>query len=267
MSNLRITLGLGISTAALFTQTVFARPHHPEALAKVIDRVEQSVYQGKKPIVVMDLDDTLIVTRERNLRILREFAAQNDIQNAYPTEAGKILRVQISDIRYGLPDTLKGLGVENEDLTKKAGDFWLRRFFTNEYCALDKATPGAAKYLHLLVRAGATVVYLTGRDVPRMHDGTAANLVKNRFPMDPRQALLMMKPDPKLDDLQFKKDSFAQIAKMGEVVGAFENEPANINAMAEAFPSADAVFLDTVHSPKPDVPQDRVEWVSDFRLR
>jgi len=75
-----------------------------------------------------------------------------------------------------------------------------------------------------------------------------------------------MKPDPKMDDLQFKRDAFAQIEHLGEVVGVFENEPANINAMADAFPGAVAVFVDTIHSPKPDVPAERVEWVRDFRI-
>ena len=46
----------------------------------------------------------------------------------------------------------------------------------------------------------------------------------------------------------------------------FENEPANLNAMVEAFPLASAVFLDTIHSPRPDVPSEASQWVGDFRV-
>jgi hypothetical protein len=69
-----------------------------------------------------------------------------------------------------------------------------------------------------------------------------------------------------MDDLVFKVSQFENVASLGQVVGAFENEPANINAMAAAFPSAVPIFLDTVHSPKPDVPGPRVQWVKDFSL-
>jgi len=69
-----------------------------------------------------------------------------------------------------------------------------------------------------------------------------------------------------MDDLEFKKSQFRPLAALGEVVGVFENEPANINAMADAFPNAKAIFLDTIHSPKLDVPEDRVNWVRDFNF-
>jgi hypothetical protein len=143
-------------------------------------------------------------------------------------------------IQFQLVDTLKGIGVTDDDLTKLASDFWLAYFFTNEYCTKDQPNPGATKYLLLLTRAGAKIVYLTGRDIPRMGPGTKENLRRNRFPMDPNDALLIMKSDPNEDDLAFKESQFASIAAKGEVLGVFENEPANINSMADAFPGADA---------------------------
>lgn len=267
MINLKpILLAIAFTTVGT-GQIAFAKNYNRQALNQVVERVEESISAGHQPIVILDLDDTLINTRERNLRILKEFARQPEIQTAHPAAALKIQNLRMSDIRYQSSDTLKAIGVDHEDVLKKASDFWLTRFFTNAYCALDRANPGATKYLHRLVRAGAMVVYLTGRDVPRMHDGTLESLGRNMFPTNSDHALLMMKPDAKMDDLQFKKDSFAQIEKMGEVVGLFENEPANLNAMAEAFPDAEAIFLDTIHSPKPDVPTDRAEWVPDFKKR
>jgi predicted secreted acid phosphatase len=265
-TNLMKSVTLGLVAIASIGQAAFAKDYSPEALRGLIQRAEDSVRQGKQPLVMFDLDDTLTNTRERNLRILQDFAAQSDIQTVYPDDVAKIKLLKVSQIHYSLSDTLKAVGVINDELTKKANDFWLARFFTNEYCAKDQATPGAAKYLHLLSRAGAKIVYLTGRDIPRMGDGTQANLILNRFPTDPSQALLIMKPDPQLDDLKFKESQYASVASMGEVIGVFENEPANINSMADAFPEADAIFLDTIHSPKPDVPGDRVEWVKNFRL-
>lgn len=229
-----------------------AAVYSPEALGHVMNRVLTVRQQGRQAVVLFDLDDTLVDTRERNIRILRELASQPAVQLAYPVESRRIMGLRTGDVRYRLPETLKGIGIVSPLIVARANEFWAARFFTDMYCAFDLPNPGAANYLQTLVRAGAKIVYLTGRDTPRMGRGTFYNLVKNGFPAAAEQAMLMMKPDPKMDDLLFKQRSFARIAPLGEVVGVFENEPANLNAMMAAFPRAIGVFLDTVHSPKPD---------------
>ena len=247
--------------ALLWTSAAVAQQYRPIVLNEIKQRVADITNQGKKAVVLFDLDDTLIMTRERNLRILRDFASNEIINKNYPREAVTMGAMTIFQVRYQLTDTLKDAGITSEELIKKANDFWLPNFFSNEYCADDLQTPGAAGYLYDLVKAGAQIVFLTGRDIPRMQKGTVENLKKNRFPSS---AKLIMKPDPKMDDLQFKKSAFAEVSQMGEVVGVFENEPANLNAMSDAFPKATAVFLDTVHSSKPDVPYANASWVPDF---
>jgi hypothetical protein len=241
-----------------------AQDYQPEALQGLLNKVAVAAAQGRRVVVMFDLDDTLINTRERNQRIFKDFASQADIQSMYPDESKKLLEVQVNQIHYLLSDTMSTLAITSPEFIKAAMDFWLAKFFTNEYCQLDKPNPGAVRYVKSLVRAGATVVYLTGRDIPRMGDGTKANLVFRGFPLDDTNAVLIMKPDPKMDDLAFKISQFDSIRKMGEMDGAFENEPANIDAMNEAFPNAISVFLDTLHSPKPVTVNSDVVWVMDF---
>jgi hypothetical protein len=53
----------------------------------------------------------------------------------------------LGDIQYLLTDTFKSAGVDRQEILDAANAFWLNRFFTNEYCAVDEATPGAAAYL------------------------------------------------------------------------------------------------------------------------
>jgi hypothetical protein len=82
--------------------------------------------------------------------------------------------------------------------------------------------------------------------------------------------LLDAQPDRKISDLEFKKTAFADILKMGDVVGAFENEPANVNAYLEAFKNAVAVFVDTRSSQdiaQPDAAikvRSEVRWIKTF---
>lgn len=268
MKHCLFTLAVALlMTSSLVGSNAEAKPANPGVLNSVLDQVRLVKKQGARPVVIMDLDDTLIDTGERNLRIFQEFAAQASVQRDYPADAAKISAVKLEQIKYLTDDTLNGIGVTDKAVQKLVSEFWLARFFTNAYCGLDVAILGAPAYARALERAGAKIVYLTGRDAPRMYDGTVQSLKANSFPLVGAIADLIMKPDAKMDDLTFKKDAFARIQQMGEVVAVFENEPANVNAMADAFPSAIGVFLDTKHSPKPDVPHDRIAWVKNFTPR
>ena len=161
---------------------------------------------------------------------------------------------------------MKTLGIENENFLKDLNAIWLQKFFTNEYCVKDRANAKAASYVREIVAHGGFVVYLSGRDVPRMGAGTETNLKLRGFPVDPESTVLMLKPDAAIPDLDFKVGAFAKIATLGDVVAGFENEPANLNVIASRFPQAQMIFLDTIHSAKPDVPTERAEWVSNFRI-
>lgn len=266
MKNVRKVLSSVAASLAFITAlSTEAATYTPQALTYVEELASSAEQNGDQPVVIFDLDDTLMNTRERNLRIINDFIAQSDIQARYPEETQKLADLTSNDIAYLTADTLKARSVTNAAFLKELTDFWLARFFTNEYCAKDQPNPGAVKYVRRLYFSGVKIVYLTGRDIPRMHDGTVASLKAAGFPLDDDQAVLIMKPDPKGDDLEFKKSMFPEIAKMGTVVGVFENEPANINAHHEAFPNAIAIFLDTIHSPKPDVPAQDIFWVKDFK--
>lgn len=231
---------------------------------KILQQIVEVASQGHTPVLLFDIDDTLVHTRERSQRIFREFAQQESIQSQYPDIAQKLLSVKMVEIKYKLNETFRDLGIANANVLKLANAFWLARFFTNEYAALDAPISGAAQFLNKVVKAGAKIVYLTGRDAPNMEMGTRSNLKRNFFPHSSENSILLMKPDIKMDDLIFKKDSFSKVAQMGRVIGVFENEPANLNAMMEAFPEAIGVFVETIHSPKPDVPNANAIWIKEY---
>jgi predicted secreted acid phosphatase len=260
--SLALVISSGELASALTTTT-----YSPDALNRLIERTQALAATGQ-PVILFDLDDTLINTRERTVRILLDFVSQPQVHANFLDASTKISGLQFEQVQYQLTDTMANLGIKDAAFIKLANDFWLAHFFSNEYSAEDLPTKGAAKYLHLLARAGAKIVYLTGRDVGRMGVGTRENLIRNRFPMNPDQAVLILKQDKNEDDLKFKESQYDAVAAMGkEVIGVFENEPANINSMAKNFPTAQAIFLDTIHSPNPAVPVGRVEWVPDFDFR
>lgn len=253
-----------IVSISVLSSVVWGAHYEPRVLNDVLTEARKVKMSSGKPVVVFDLDDTLINTRERSLRVLKDFSQV--IRDDFPDESKTLSKLQFRDMKYSVEDTFRNIGIENTDFLLIAQEFWTPRFFSNEYSAEDSPINGASKYLWNVSKAGAFIVYLTGRDVPRMAHGTRINLERNHFPVDRNLAHLMMKPTPEMNDLVFKKESFDKIRNLGVVVGLFENEPANINAMQAEFPSAISVFLDTSHSPKPDRPNGGIHWIKNFDM-
>ena len=250
----------------LLPVALMAASYQPEVLSGVLERSRQSQEQAAESVVVFDLDDTLIDTRHRTLSILRELAAEPWLAARFPKEAPRLARVTLNQMHYELNDTFAELGLDSPDLLRETTAFWAKRFFTSAYVERDVALPGAVRYVNDLYRAGAKIVYLTGRDEPNMFAGTGENLRRLGFPLEEDVALIL-KPNARMSDLEFKAAAIKRIAGLGQVTAFFENEPANLNLMREGFAGATGVFIDTQHSPKPDRPYPGAAWVKDFGSR
>ena len=78
---------------------------------------------------------------------------------------------------------------------------------------------------------------------------------------------LVCKPDAKFPAELFKRTEGPKLRRVGRVVAAFDNEPANCNAFLEMNPDADGVFVDTQHLPGAPPLDKRAQVVTDFRMR
>jgi hypothetical protein len=226
-----------------------------QALSHLVDDVAALVRRGAKPVVVFDLDDTLFSTAQRNLRILREFASSR------PGVPAALAGVRPEMLRYAIADSARAAGVDAPELLAELQAFWRARFFTNEYLLTDEPLPGAVGYCEELARAGATLVYMTGRD-EGMREGTERSLRSRGFPL--RGTALVLKPSFETPDLEFKTRALAALPSHGEVRGAFENEPAHVNLFRDAFPEALMYFVETRHSGKPVEPHPSARRIKDF---
>jgi hypothetical protein len=228
-------------------------------LDEILDRVRAE--RGAPPVVVFDLDSTLLSTRERNHAILLEFATTVGA----PGELFTVLdKIRPEELGWNVLEDLRRRGFRHDATLARLRTFWSTRFFRNEYLRHDRPLPGAVEYVRDAHAAGALVYYLTGRDEPGMARGTRASLRALGFPLDGERVTLRLKPRFTDSDLEYKRGVAAEIRGLGQVVGAFENEPANANLFAEAFLGARVVFLDTVCGPNPPPLRPDVVRVKSF---
>ena len=225
---------------------------HDEVLRGVLARVAEA---ESNKVVIFDLDSTLFDNRPRQVQILREFGLTHALPELCSLSERHFLDWDLKAplIRAGIDEA------RAEVLFPAVRAFWKQRFFTSPYCLYDVALPGAADYVAKLHAADATIVYLTGRH-EAMREGTHESLLRFGFPAPGMLRVhLVMKPNLDLDDTAFKATAHSDVHKFGRVIAAFDNEPAHALGLANSFPEATVVWLDTDRSkeamPRPDLPR------------
>ena len=237
-----------------------------EAQRTLLDRVVARCARtpGRPPpVVVFDLDGTLMDNRPRTLAILQELA--HELRAEAHSAAEVLAAARAEELAYLLGDSLRRLGVEHPELVDRAERFWRDRFFTDDYLRHDTAVEGAVELAQACYEAGATLVYFTGRDLPYMAVGSFRSLRDLGFPIGVAGTQLVCKSDAKIPDEAFKRDEGRKLERVGTVVAAFDNEAANCNTFVDLCPEADVVLVDTQYLPNPPALRPGVSVVADLR--
>lgn len=254
---------IGGSAFAAVTSDGSAPVYKPELLEEVLKACEKAVSEKHTPVVVFDLDSTLFNNGPRNRAIIEEFA--ETVKDKHPDFYKAVKAMKDEHLAYSLDDTLKNIGVNDEKVLKELKKVWYDKFFTDKYVVLDQAYDGAADYVNKLHKAGAKIVYLTGRDTPDMEKGTIQSLKDSKFPIGDTNSILLTKPEKKIKDDEYKRTASADILKMGKVIASFDNEPKNVNLFKETFPGAIIVFVETNHSPKAVPVAAGIPWIKSWK--
>jgi hypothetical protein len=213
-------------------------------LSRIFAQIKSA--RTQRPVVLFDLDGTLFDNRPRTLRILHAYAAQ--LPREHQQDARAIRALNAQDVLYLLEDTLAPRGVK-ASVIEGAKSFWRARFFTDAACADDVPVAGAVPFVRRCWDEGATVVYLTGRDIPGMILGTTRTLRDDGFPLGVPRTELVMKPTFDEPDTTFKLRLLDSLHELGKVVASFDNEPVNCNLFYQRWPEAFSVLLETQSAP------------------
>jgi hypothetical protein len=209
----------------------------------------------KAPLVVLDLDSTLIHTGARHLAIAHAYG-HPEVQRAL---AGMSPR----DFGWDVRDPLRERGV-HESVLDDLLAFWQDRFFDGSWLRHDQPTEGAVAFTHHLLDAGAQLLYLTARPEPTMGAETREILPALGFPMGEGTSL-RLKPSTALSDAVYKRHMTRELPRLGPVAATFENEPGHANGFLAAFPEARHYLVGDVHDPRAPAPDPRVHRIQDFR--
>lgn len=245
--------------------TAAAQKTQTERLNRVIDDIKRLTAKQQSSLVIFDLDGTLFDNRTRTIFILREISELFSAR--VPQLAAAFDRYhELSVIDYSVETTLRRMKVSNKKEIEFIKQEWGKRFFSDDYQKFDFPLLGAKSYVCRAHAAGATVIYLTGRDVGRMLVGTTECLRLYGFPVGIEGTMMIVKKRFEQDDELFKKEVSTYLARLGKVVAVYENEPANSNILQAKFPDAASFFVLTQH--RPDAPRlsRGIYKIRDFRV-
>lgn len=235
-------------------------------LAEVIAVIKERTAGNRSTLAIFDLDGTLFDNRTRTIFILREISEKFNEKVPQLSRAFETFQA-LSIVDYSLDVTLKRMGVTRPGEKAFIRQEWAKRFFSDEYQKYDMPILGAKAYVDRVHKAGATVIYLTGRDVGRMLVGTTEVLRLYGFPVGVAGTMTIVKKEFEQDDELFKKEVSEYIDRLGEVVAVFENEPANSNILQARFPGAASFFVLTQHRPDAPALSRKVQKIKDFRIK
>ncbi|MCA9573320.1 MAG: hypothetical protein KC656_36035 [Myxococcales bacterium] len=222
------------------------------------DEVMRAIRSARRPVVVFDVDSTLVSTAGRHLAILRAFA------EGRPALRELAARLAPEDFGWTVDAPVRARMDLDPETASALQAFWADAFFSDRFLAHDRPVPGAVDFVRRVHSAGAWVVYLTARAADRMGARTAETLVSMGFPVVEGRATLHLKPSSDTSDHGHKASALAEAAWLGEVVATFENEPANANLFARSFPGGLHVLVGSLCSPGAPDPDPTVLRVDGF---
>ena len=213
-------------------------------LDQVYTKIVSVKSSGSIPLVVFDLDDTIIDCRHRKMFVLREFCSLDQSQTIWPTECKAVLSAKLESYEYKINDFLMNISIDNSEFQEALEKFWFSKYFSNPYLSADKFFPGALESIEKMRALGAEIRYFTGRDETGMREGTEKKLKENGL-----NDKVFMKPSVEIPDDRYKVDYFDEVINGFELVCFFENELRNLNPFVDKFPESLFIWLDTLYSP------------------
>jgi hypothetical protein len=227
----------------------------------VKSNIENIHNSGGSPLIVIDLDGTLVDYSIRTYSIFQEiphkFELPDDIKE-------KLLSIKPTEFKYHPRENLIALDLNNDELVEKLSKFWEKCFLSNYYLDYDMPFDGVDEFIQNVLSLDMNIVYLTGRDEENMGMGTRAWLKKYKLHPIENRTRLILKTDMDLINYQSKVKGCHMINKLGTPVMLIDNEPKELISIWECFPEAIGILMQTQNSGRPAILPDNTFRIDSF---
>ena len=235
--------------------------------SQILKSILKEASQADSGLAIFDLDSTLIDVRHRILRIFKDFVNLEKTKKLFPKAFDVISNTSSLDPnRYFIEDHMRDLNLEDLDgglFLMELLEFWKQCFFSNNYLKYDLPYPGALDFVKKMKSYPIKIVYLTGRDKPRMKEGTYNSLLNIGFPVgDDTQ--LILKPHKSMDDALYKKEVIFEFDKKHQPIWFFENEPFVVNPIFKEALHINVIFFDSNHSQREKTAHSQMPSIKSF---
>ncbi len=239
-----------------------------DVLKKVLNDAKEALDNDERFLVIFDLDSTLYDIKERQRQILHQFAETPEFVAKWPEQTARLRTIDLQSKDFGIREALKRIGFlpeSDSDFLDDVLKFWEFWFFHNDFLKHDEPMSGAVDFVRAVEALDADIMYLTGRDVPRMLEGTHASLSAMGFPVTGDHIQICLKPETAMEDADFKSSVVKKLERSYHSIWLFENEPVILNAVSKTSPEVNLVFLDTCHSGRETLKR-KIETIPHFEV-
>ena len=239
---------------------------HRKTQSQILRSILKEASQADSGLAIFDLDSTLIDVRHRMLRIFKDFVNLERTKKLFPKAFDVISSASsLHPNRYFIEDHLKDLNLDDlgSVFLEELLEFWKQCFFSNNYLRYDLLYPGALDFVMKMKSYPIKIVYLTGRDRPRMEEGTYRSLLNIGLPMS-EDTQLILKPHKSMDDALYKKEVIFGFDKKYHPIWFFENEPFVVNPIFKEAPHINVIFFDSNHSQREETAHCEIPSIKSF---
>lgn len=201
--------------------------------------------KGSKPkAVVFDLDDTLFVSQNRTLKILKSLTPPEgtEFPEVWDHVMSLFKKLKPEQIDYKIEDVLRALGIEaamahenfegqraHQEVVDHVTKAWFKEFFS--IYQFDSIRPGAAGLIKWCESQGIAVFYISAR-LESKRQATVQQL-RNHFLPHAKSRVILRDPAHKEKIGIFKARAVKQVSNQYEVVGVFEDNYENLSTMSQ----------------------------------
>ena len=254
---------------AWLQQSTFLTPFNGSIMDEVgreIDRIRTSM-PNVRPIVLVDIDDTVLDGRYSARDALRDYASQS---SGPSSETRLKIAAFFAKSPNGLPGHTPGNIARRLDISERSPEFekfrqhFWKKVMSPEYAARKYPMfAGAVERINDLHQRGARIVYVTARPETEMGQGTRQLVRTSGLPLEADADVVMRPGNAKTAD--FKVNQFQRFNANGSVAAFIENNAETLVAVEKSgAKNAKLVLLQTKFDHVPDTPAKNLYTASSW---